>query len=449
MGTPTQVCVWSCPNFSAPAGRPFSHSPLPEDPYEAIRQVYLDGTDTEFEPFEDPIDTETPESPLAIAPPIPLSESTPPVLVPILRRTARMVVRIPHAMSSGLSASMAEVEAMSESAFRKKFRSSYESLPSVSPPDLPSRKHYRGTSELVEDSEEDDDEEDEEIEESMDYDNVSKDTEDEGPTTEDKDPATEDEGLTARVEGPSMDDEGYGLDDEIRGIDDKGHSVESDILGLEEEEEAVHGGQQQAAPVVRTTMSAPLGLGYGALRRSELALEEGDVYSTRAHVDDANGMIVTMPGENRDLRLQLAEERSGRLDCVDAYFFLFSVDGYEDEVGAQKSIKVTGAFNGDLESGLDLKQVGGHHNQVEFAVRGKEPKCEVQIYTWMDATLRELTDLVKEVALEVRRRDALLSFVVVYPTKTGHFIVRELIPYLYPLQFLDLIIEFFLRQSSL
>ncbi|GJU06999.1 hypothetical protein Tco_1123429 [Tanacetum coccineum] len=38
--------------------------------------AYLDGTDTESEPFEDPIDTETPESPLAIAPPIPLSEST-------------------------------------------------------------------------------------------------------------------------------------------------------------------------------------------------------------------------------------------------------------------------------------------------------------------------------------------------------------------------------------
>ncbi|GJW97432.1 hypothetical protein Tco_0179240 [Tanacetum coccineum] len=25
MGTPTQVCVWSCPNFSAPPGRPFSY----------------------------------------------------------------------------------------------------------------------------------------------------------------------------------------------------------------------------------------------------------------------------------------------------------------------------------------------------------------------------------------------------------------------------------------
>ncbi|GKD27839.1 hypothetical protein Tco_1234053, partial [Tanacetum coccineum] len=163
--------------------------PLPKDPYEAIRQAYLDGTDTESEPFEDPIDTKTPESPLAIAPPIPLSE---------------------------------KVEAMSESAFRKRFRSTYESSPSMSPPDLPLWKRYH---------------------------------EDEGPTTEDEDPAADDE-------------------------DDEGYSVESDELGLEEEKEAVPGGRQQAASVVGITVSAPLGLGYGALRRRELALEEGDVYST-------------------------------------------------------------------------------------------------------------------------------------------------------------------------
>ncbi|GKF60490.1 hypothetical protein Tco_0177276, partial [Tanacetum coccineum] len=169
--------------------------PLPEDPYEAIRQAYLDGTDTEFEPFEDPIDTETPELPLTIAPPISLSESTPPILVPILRRTARMAVRVPHAMSSGLSASMAEVAAMSESALCKRFPSLCESSPSVSPPDLPSRKRYRGTSELVKDSKEEDGEEDEKIEESMDFDSLSEDAEDEGPTTEDEDPATKDEGL--------------------------------------------------------------------------------------------------------------------------------------------------------------------------------------------------------------------------------------------------------------
>ncbi|GJS30205.1 hypothetical protein Tco_0490825 [Tanacetum coccineum] len=239
--------------------------PLFEDPYEAIRQAYLDGTDTESEPFEDPIDTETPESPLTVAPPTSLPESTPPTLVPILCMTARMAVRVPHAMSSGLSASMAKVVAMSESDIRKRFRSSYESLPSLSPPDLSLRKRYRGTSELVEDSGEDDDEEDEEIEESLDSESVSEDVEDEGPTAEDEDPAAGDKGLAARVEGPDMDDESHdiddeshGLDDESRGLDDEGHSVESDGFSLEEEEETVP----------------------GALRRRELALEEDHVYST-------------------------------------------------------------------------------------------------------------------------------------------------------------------------
>ncbi|XP_075511537.1 histone deacetylase complex subunit SAP18-like isoform X1 [Primulina tabacum] len=70
-------------------------------------------------------------------------------------------------------------------------------------------------------------------------------------------------------------------------------------------------------------------------------------------------------------------------------------------------------------------KVGDHHADGDFAVRGKEPKDEVQIYTWMDATLRELTDLVKEVAPEARRRDAILSFAFVYPDKCGRFVVRE------------------------
>ncbi|GJS95722.1 hypothetical protein Tco_0802690 [Tanacetum coccineum] len=260
---------------------------LLKDPYEAIRQAYLDGTDTKSEPFEDPINTETLELPLTITPPTSLSESTPPILVPILRRAARMAVCIPPAMSSGLSASMAEVAAMSESVFRKRFRSSYESSPFVSPLDLPSQKRYRGTSELVEDSEEDVDEEDEEIEESMDSDSVSEDAVGEGPTAEDEDPAAGDEGLTSGVEGPGMDDESYGLDDESygmddesRGLDDEGHGVESDGLSMEEKEEAVPGGQPQEAPVVGTAVSASLGLGYGALRRRQLALEEDHVYST-------------------------------------------------------------------------------------------------------------------------------------------------------------------------
>ncbi|GJR84955.1 hypothetical protein Tco_0155740 [Tanacetum coccineum] len=121
---------------------------------------------------------------------------------------------------------------------------------------------------------------------------------DEGPTAKDEDPAAGDEGLTTGVEGPGMDDESYGLDDgshgmddESRGLDDEGHSVESDGLGLGEEE-VVPKGQQQAVPVMGTTVSTPLGLGYGALRHRELALEEEHVYSTfEVGQDPEDGMV--------------------------------------------------------------------------------------------------------------------------------------------------------------
>nr|GEX48680.1 hypothetical protein [Tanacetum cinerariifolium] len=65
-----------------------------------------------------------------------------------------------------------------------------------------------------------------------------------------------------------------------RGLDDEGHDVESDGLRLDEEDEAVPRGQQQAAMVVRIAVRAPLGLGDRALRCQELALEEDHVYST-------------------------------------------------------------------------------------------------------------------------------------------------------------------------
>ncbi|KAL6128832.1 hypothetical protein ACLB2K_072186 [Fragaria x ananassa] len=70
-------------------------------------------------------------------------------------------------------------------------------------------------------------------------------------------------------------------------------------------------------------------------------------------------------------------------------------------------------------------KAGSHHVSDDFAVRGKEPKDEVQIYTWKDASLRELTDLVKEVAPTARRKNAKLSFAFAYPDKCGRFIVRE------------------------
>ncbi|GKC18984.1 hypothetical protein Tco_1021134 [Tanacetum coccineum] len=105
-----------------------------------------------------------------LSPDHPLTHATT-TLVPVLRRTACMDVRVPPAMSPGLSASVAEVAAMSDSAFL-----------------------------------EDDDEEadDEETEESSDSNSVSEDAEDEGPTTEDEDPGVWDEGLAAEDEGPGI-----------------------------------------------------------------------------------------------------------------------------------------------------------------------------------------------------------------------------------------------------
>ncbi|GJT46482.1 hypothetical protein Tco_0955197, partial [Tanacetum coccineum] len=201
--------------------------PFPEDPYEAIRQAYLVETDTKFEPFEDLVETETPESPHTVASPTSLPDSTPPTrhaeesedsgtfgerstpsdcttpllpdhplthttptLVLFLRRIARMAVRVPPAMSPGLSASIAE------------------SSPSSSPPDLPSRKRSRGTYELVEDDEEEDkEEEDEEVEESSDSDSKSEDAKDEGITAEDEGPAAGDEGPDMRVESLGLEED--------------------------------------------------------------------------------------------------------------------------------------------------------------------------------------------------------------------------------------------------
>ena len=59
--------------------------------------------------------------------------------------------------------------------------------------------------------------------------------------------------------------------------------------------------------------------------------------------------------------------------------------------------------------------------QEDYAVRGKEPlDDEVQVYSWMDATLRELSDLIKEASPAARDRNSQLSFAIVYPGACQH-----------------------------
>nr|GEY47510.1 hypothetical protein [Tanacetum cinerariifolium] len=193
---------------------------FPKDPYKAIRHAYLVERNTESEPSEDPIDNERPESPHTVASPTSLPDSTPPAYytkesedsdafstrsrssdstAPLLpdhplthtsptptpthasfhHRTAHMTVRAHPVMSPSHSARVAEVMALSNSALRKRYRSSYEASSSSFSLTL-ARKRYQ-------------------------------------------------------------DDEGHGLDDEGLRLDDESLRVESDRLGLkgEEEEEVV------------------------------------------------------------------------------------------------------------------------------------------------------------------------------------------------------------------
>ncbi|CAH8611174.1 unnamed protein product [Schistosoma rodhaini] len=67
-----------------------------------------------------------------------------------------------------------------------------------------------------------------------------------------------------------------------------------------------------------------------------------------------------------------------------------------------------------------------HNNVLEYS-RGRTPINELQVYTWFDATLRELASLVKQVNPESRRRGTLFDFALVFPDhRSPVYRMREL-----------------------
>jgi len=61
----------------------------------------------------------------------------------------------------------------------------------------------------------------------------------------------------------------------------------------------------------------------------------------------------------------------------------------------------------------------GRHHQLSDYSRGNVPPSELQIYTWTDATLLELTSLVREVNGEARRKGTRFAFAQIYPDPRG------------------------------
>ncbi|GJT64801.1 ORFIII-like polyprotein [Tanacetum coccineum] len=186
----------------------------PHDPYEAIRQACLVETDTESEPFEDPIDTETPESPHTVASPTLLPDSTPPACYARESedsdtsgvRSTSSYSTAPLSPDHPLTRTSPTPTPTRASFYQRTARITVYAQPVMSP----IRKRYRGTSELILDTDSEED----------------------------------------KIGDEDNEDEGHGLDDEGHGLDDKGHSIESDRLGLEGEEEVVPEGQQRAVLVV-------------------------------------------------------------------------------------------------------------------------------------------------------------------------------------------------------
>eukprot|EP00727_Mastigamoeba_balamuthi_P010324 m51a1_g5914 putative histone deacetylase complex subunit sap18-like (182) ;mRNA; f:34737-35669 len=70
-------------------------------------------------------------------------------------------------------------------------------------------------------------------------------------------------------------------------------------------------------------------------------------------------------------------------------------------------------------------KTGAHFTASDYHTHGKEPDSEIQIYTWRDATMREITDLIKIVLPEARRKDARLEYSFVFPGPDGHNVLRE------------------------
>ncbi|GJT02780.1 hypothetical protein Tco_0823949 [Tanacetum coccineum] len=248
-------------------------TPIHDDPYMLVRHAYTSTiTYTKFEPFEDPIETEEPQSLPITSAPIPSpnytpatphldeelepmeasetrttspSDTTSPLSpnhlltqtspTPISSRAffyhniACMAVRIQPTLSLGISTRVTEAMTLSPSSFCKRYRSSYKTPSSsaspASSPTLPLRKRYQGTFKPILD--------------------------------------TETEGDESKAEGTGSESE----------------ESEDEGPGSESEEAASEDQQQQAILVKDTTADEPLGLGYGAARCHAIELAKGTTHN--------------------------------------------------------------------------------------------------------------------------------------------------------------------------
>ncbi|GAB5036075.1 histone deacetylase complex subunit sap18 [Nannochloropsis oceanica] len=95
-----------------------------------------------------------------------------------------------------------------------------------------------------------------------------------------------------------------------------------------------------------------------------------------------------------------------------------------------------GAWGGDDEGLIDRDKTTpsllrvfwkehGHNSDLDYGLEPKQvPGQQLHFYTWPDATLKELSQLLKDVVPCARRRVARLEFSLVYPGPEGRMRMR-------------------------
>ncbi|XKL61759.1 hypothetical protein PGB90_001592 [Kerria lacca] len=69
---------------------------------------------------------------------------------------------------------------------------------------------------------------------------------------------------------------------------------------------------------------------------------------------------------------------------------------------------------------------GRHHSLYDYQ-KGIFPLTEFQIYTWMDATLREITNLIREVNEDANEKSTTFDFQLIIPDKfSSRYIARDI-----------------------
>ncbi|CAM9708752.1 unnamed protein product, partial [Ectocarpus sp. 12 AP-2014] len=66
-----------------------------------------------------------------------------------------------------------------------------------------------------------------------------------------------------------------------------------------------------------------------------------------------------------------------------------------------------------------------HRRGEDYSNVNSLPRDELQIYTWPDATVREITTLIQGVVPAARRRQGRLSYAFVYPDSQGKQVLRQ------------------------